>query len=134
MAAPADNPKYAVHLVEADDGNDQNSLDSLVGDGPLRLSTLHVLAKALPQRIVKVDGDADGRHEATMHLLEFLFVPHAALTRALKSKPVLWAVKTSRLARWFHSLDKAGVDWSPCSIHQRPHPSPHLRWISRDDA
>ena len=65
MAAPADNPKYAVHLVDVDDSsNDQDKLDSLVGDGPLRLSTLHVLAKALPQKIVKVDGDADGRHEA----------------------------------------------------------------------
>ena len=36
MAAPADNPKYAVHLVDADDSwTDQNALDSLVGDGPL---------------------------------------------------------------------------------------------------
>ena len=48
MAAPADNPKYAVHLVDADESwTDQDALDSLVGDGPLRLSTLHVLAKAL---------------------------------------------------------------------------------------
>ena len=47
MAAPADNPKYAVHLVDVDDSSDdQEKLDSLVGDGPLRLSTLHVLAKA----------------------------------------------------------------------------------------
>ena len=118
MASPADD-KYAVHLVDVDDSaHDQDKLDSLVGDGPLQLSTLHVLAKALPQKVIKIDGDADGRHEATQHMLEFLFVPHAAITRALKSKTVLWAVRHGRLARWFASLDKAGVDWSPCSIHE----------------
>ena len=77
-----------------------------------------MLAKALPHKIVKVDGDADGRHEATQHLLEFLFLPHVSITRALKSKPVLWAVKTGRLARWYAALDKAGLDWSPCSVHE----------------
>ena len=68
MASPADD-KYAVHLVAVhDSANDQDKLDSLVGDGPLQLSTLHVLAKALPQKVIKIDGDADGRHDTTQHL------------------------------------------------------------------
>ena len=110
------NAKFEVYLRDADEAAaDEDKLDSLRGEGPLQVSTLNVLAKALPDEVVKADGD-EGMCDATEHMLEYLFVTHARITPALKTKPVLWAVNKDRLTRWLVALDKAGVDWTACDV------------------
>ena len=110
MLNPSDD-RFRITVRDVDaSANDKDKLAALVGEGPLQVSTLHVLAKALPEVVVKGDGE-EGTCNATQHVLEYLFLPHARIAPALKTKPVLWAVKDTRLARWLVACEQAGVSW-----------------------
>merc|ERR1711965_485882 len=84
---------------------------ALKEDGHLGITTAHMLYKVMPDAINPAAGA--GPTAVTAHLLNYLLVPPAVFSPAVRKGAVHWAMDPDRCAQWMMDLDDAGLDTEP---------------------
>ena len=99
----ADKRYTIAHTVS---GNATARRDSLVGEGPLKISDEHFFVKALPPEEVPSRGG--GENEWTMRKTEFLFLEHLDWAPELMARSFCWSMLPARATKILKDLDTNG--------------------------
>ena len=94
--------------------SDRTIYDTMKAEGIFLLHKDHLLAGALPDCMSFNVGNAN-QVGVSMHLLTFLSVPFFKFSFEALDQHIGWALSAPRLSKWFASLKKADLDWSPTS-------------------
>ena len=111
-AAQNDDATRVQYMINGGAVTPQRIYDSMRGEAMMLVEDCHVLARALPEHVYE---NAGNNHQVgvTQHLMQFIATPFFKIAYEILDTHIGWSISGLRLSKWFDTLDKAGVDWSP---------------------